>query len=103
MKFRLLAALILSLPLLASAGVVKVHLPAPAAQELKSADNTVGRMQVGSVRSLAKAGRSVSESGRRFALVTADPGLLRILEITGVDNMLAVHHSTESALAAPST
>ena len=55
------------------------------------------------VRALANAGREVSESGRRFALVTADPGLLRILEITGVDNMLAVHHSTESALAAPST
>jgi anti-anti-sigma factor len=55
------------------------------------------------VRALAKAGRGVSESGRRFALVTTDPGLLRVLEITGVDNMLAVHHSTESALAAPST
>ncbi len=54
------------------------------------------------VRVLASAGRGISESGRRFALVTTDPGLLRIFEITGVDSMLAVHQSTESALAAPS-
>ena len=54
------------------------------------------------VRVLASAGRELSEAGRRFAVVTSDPGLLRVLEITGVDTMLAVHHSTESALAAPS-
>ena len=54
------------------------------------------------VRMLASAGRNVSEAGRRFAVVTSNPGLLRVLEITGVDTMLAVHHSTESALAAPS-
>ena len=54
------------------------------------------------VRMLASAGRNVSEAGRRFAVVTSSPSLLRVLEITGVDTMLAVHHSTESALAAPS-
>ena len=54
------------------------------------------------VRMLASAGRRLSEAGRRFAIVASNPGLLRVLEITGVDTMLAVHHSTESALAAPS-
>ena len=54
------------------------------------------------VRALTSADRELSEAGRRFAVVTSDPGLLRVLEITGVDTMLAVHHSTESALAAPS-
>ena len=54
------------------------------------------------VRVLASAGRGISEAGRRFALVATNPGLLRVLEITGVDSMLAVHQSTESALAAPS-
>ena len=53
------------------------------------------------VRVLASAGRELSEAGRRFALVASNPGLLRVLEITGVDTMFAVHHSTESALAAP--
>ena len=53
------------------------------------------------VRILASAGRKLSEAGRRFAIVASNPGLLRVLEITGVDTMLAVHHSTESALAAP--
>jgi anti-sigma B factor antagonist len=54
------------------------------------------------VRMLASAGRSLSEAGSRFAIVASNPGLLRVLEITGVDTMLAVHHSTESALAAAS-
>lgn len=54
------------------------------------------------VRVLASAGRKLSEAGRRFAVVASNPSLLRVLEITGVDTMLAVHHSTESALAAPS-
>ena len=54
------------------------------------------------VRVLASAGRAISESGRRFALVTTDPGVLRVLEITGVDTLVAVHQTTESALAAPS-
>jgi len=54
------------------------------------------------VRVLAAAGRKLSEAGRRFAIVTSNPGLLRVLEITGVDTMLAVHHSTESALASSS-
>jgi anti-sigma B factor antagonist len=54
------------------------------------------------VRMLASAGRELPKAGRRFAIVASNPGLLRVLEITGVDSMLAVHHSTESALAAPS-
>ena len=54
------------------------------------------------VRVLASAGGKLSEAGRRFAIVASNPGMLRVLEITGVDTMLAVHHSTESALAAPS-
>jgi anti-anti-sigma factor len=53
------------------------------------------------VRVLASAGRKLSEAGRRFAIVVSNPSVLRVLEITGVDTMLAVHHSTESALAAP--
>jgi anti-sigma B factor antagonist len=55
------------------------------------------------VRLLASSGRTTTESGRRFGIVSADPGLLRVLEITGVDTMLAVHPSVESALAAPSS
>ncbi len=53
------------------------------------------------VRALASAGRKLSDAGRRFAIVVSNPSVLRVLEITGVDTMLAVHHSTESALAAP--
>jgi anti-sigma B factor antagonist len=53
------------------------------------------------VRALATAGQELSEAGRRFSLVASDPGLLRVLDITGVDTVLAVHQSTESALAIP--
>ena len=48
------------------------------------------------MRSLVNASRDAPES--RVDLVTTDPGILRVLEITGVDTVLAVHPSVEAAL-----
>ena len=49
------------------------------------------------MRSLVNASRDARPEGR-VDLVTTDPGILRVLEITGVDTVLAVHPSVEAAL-----
>jgi anti-anti-sigma factor len=49
------------------------------------------------VRTLASAGRATTEDGR-VSLVAVDPGILRILEISGIDTMIEVHPSLEAAL-----
>jgi anti-sigma B factor antagonist len=49
------------------------------------------------VRSLVLARRNTPPD-QRVDLVSADPSILRVLEITGVDTMLAVHPSVEAAL-----
>ena len=35
---------------------------------------------------------------RRLRIVTADPGIVRLLEITGVDTLIHVHPSVDAAL-----
>jgi len=50
------------------------------------------------VRVLVQAARNIPEGRRRVDLVTANAGILRVLEITGVDRMLPVHPSLEQAL-----
>jgi anti-anti-sigma factor len=49
------------------------------------------------VRALASAAAR-NPSDRELALVAADPGILRVLQITGVDTMVPVHASREEAL-----
>jgi anti-sigma B factor antagonist len=49
------------------------------------------------MRSLVNASRSI-QPGSRIHLVTTDPRILRVLEITGIDSVLAVHTSVEDAL-----
>jgi anti-anti-sigma factor len=49
------------------------------------------------VRLLASAGRAASEGGR-VRLVAVDPGVLRVLEISGIDTILEIHPSLETAL-----
>jgi anti-anti-sigma factor len=48
------------------------------------------------VRALVGAAGEASES--RLALVVTDPGILRVLQITGVDAMVAVHGSLDAAI-----
>jgi len=50
------------------------------------------------VRVLVQAARNIPEGRRRVDLVTANAGILRVLEITGVDRMMPVHPSLEQAL-----
>jgi anti-anti-sigma factor len=50
------------------------------------------------VRVLTTSARTASERGASFDLVAADPGVLRVLEITGVDTMATVHPSLDAAL-----
>ncbi len=50
------------------------------------------------IRTLMGAARELSEAGRTLRLVTADPGILRLLEITGVDTLIHVHPSLDAAL-----
>jgi anti-sigma B factor antagonist len=49
------------------------------------------------MRSLVNASRRTLPEGR-IHLVTTDPGILRVLEITGIDTVVAVHASVEAAL-----
>jgi anti-anti-sigma factor len=49
------------------------------------------------VRLLTTLGRERSAEGSRLDLVASDPGILRVLEITGVAAVLAVHPSLDSA------
>jgi anti-sigma B factor antagonist len=50
------------------------------------------------IRLLTTTAREAEESGGRLALVATDPGILRVLEITAVDTMLAVHPTLDAAL-----
>ena len=50
------------------------------------------------VRVLVQAARNTPEGRRRVDLVTANAGILRVLEITGIDRMMLVHPSLEEAL-----
>ena len=49
------------------------------------------------MRSLVNTSRSIQPEGR-VHVVTTDPHILRVLEITGIDSVLAVHASVEDAL-----
>lgn len=50
------------------------------------------------IRTLVGAARERSTTGSTLRLVTADPGILRLLEITGVDTLIHVHPSLDAAL-----
>ena len=50
------------------------------------------------LRLLTRAAREAEENGGTVALVVVDPGIRRVLEITGLDAALAVHSTVESAL-----
>jgi anti-anti-sigma factor len=52
------------------------------------------------IRLLTTTARQTAENGGRVALVATDPGILRVLEITAVDTMLAVHPTVDAALDA---
>ena len=49
------------------------------------------------IRTLVAAARDRSGTSR-LRIVTADPGIVRLLEITGVDTLMHVHPSVEAAL-----
>jgi anti-anti-sigma factor len=50
------------------------------------------------VRLLVGSHRAVTSDGRRLELVASDPNILRVLEITNVDTVMAVHPSLDAAL-----
>ena len=50
------------------------------------------------VRALVTAQRNVTAEGGRVDLVAAEPGILRVLEITNVDTVMTVHSTLETAL-----
>ena len=50
------------------------------------------------VRVLVSSVRDSEAAGGSLALVVADPGILRVLEISGVDTMLPVHEALDGAL-----
>lgn len=50
------------------------------------------------VRALTKVARDSGSTGTAVALVATDPGILRVLEITAVDNILPVHGTLDDAL-----
>jgi anti-sigma B factor antagonist len=50
------------------------------------------------VRVLVAAARDSEAAGGSLALVATDPGILRVLEISGVDTILGVHPSLDDAL-----
>jgi anti-sigma B factor antagonist len=47
---------------------------------------------------LLASARALSNSGRSLRVAAADPRILRVLEITAVDTLIAVHPDVESAL-----
>ena len=47
------------------------------------------------VRALTQAARDVPARGGQLAVVTNDPGILRVLEITGIDTLLDVRPSRD--------
>ena len=50
------------------------------------------------VRVLVAAARDAQAAGGELSLVTPHPGVLRILQISGVDSMLPVHPALDDAL-----
>jgi anti-sigma B factor antagonist len=50
------------------------------------------------VRLFVAAARAAQKADGKVALVTRDPGILRVLEIAAVDTMLPVHDSVDDAL-----
>jgi anti-sigma B factor antagonist len=50
------------------------------------------------IRTLVGAARERSSAGSTLRLVTANPGILRVLAITGVDSLIHVHPSLDAAL-----
>ena len=57
-----------------------------------------GFLDSSAVRVLVSAARASGETGGTIAIVANDPGILRVLEIAGVDTMLPVHDTLDSAL-----
>jgi anti-sigma B factor antagonist len=47
---------------------------------------------------LLASARALSNSGRSLRVAVADPRILRVLEITAVDTVIAVHPDVEAAL-----
>jgi anti-sigma B factor antagonist len=50
------------------------------------------------VRVLVSTARAAGESQGEVSLVANDPGILRVLEIAGVDTMLPVHSTLDAAI-----
>jgi len=50
------------------------------------------------IRALVHTARSLGEADRGLRVVTSDAGILRLLEITGVDKLIQVHPSLDDAL-----
>jgi anti-sigma B factor antagonist len=50
------------------------------------------------IRALVGAARTLAEADRGLRVVTSDAGILRLLEITGVDTLIRVHPSLEDAV-----
>ena len=50
------------------------------------------------VRVLVSSGRDSEAAGGSLALVVTDPGILRVLEISGIDTMIPVHDNLDAAL-----
>jgi anti-sigma B factor antagonist len=50
------------------------------------------------MRVLLTAARRLADEDRSLRVVTADPRILRLLEITAIDTLIAVHPSLEAAL-----
>lgn len=50
------------------------------------------------IRALMGTARTFAEADRGLRMVTSDAGILRLLEITGVDTLIRVHPSLDDAL-----
>ena len=50
------------------------------------------------VRVLASTARIVADDDREVRVVATDPGILRVLEITGMNTIVEVHSSVDDAL-----
>lgn len=50
------------------------------------------------IRTLIGAARRLSDVGGSLRIVSVDPGIARLLEITAVDTLIGVHPSLEDAL-----
>jgi anti-sigma B factor antagonist len=50
------------------------------------------------IRALVDTARTLAEADRDLRVVTSDAGILRLLEITGVDTLIGVHPSLDDAL-----